>query len=303
MARVETERAARTAWRVAPENDIYQALTTDEDRARTNQHYEQPPRFFTAFTGGEWNTYSCNLWDGATTVTASQEVKLDLLARHMGLEPGMRVMDVGCGWGGPLTYLCKRYGVRGVGLTLSPLQAAYATERIARHGVDARVAVCHWRDYHDAEPLDAIYTDEVIVHFHDLTEFFRRCHALLGPQGRLVNKELHFTHPSYARLTRATYLIQEIYGHTGNYRTLADELSRLNEAGFEAVHVESIPHRHYAMTMKHWLGNMHEHREELAGLVGREFYVKFRKYLKVASIWVTSRTCSTDVVVAHKLPN
>lgn len=293
---------SRKAWSVAPEEDIYQPLTPDADKERTNVHYEQPPRFFTAFTGGEWNTYSCNLWDEATSVTESQEAKLDLLARHMELRPGMRIMDVGCGWGGPLTYLCKRYGVRGVGLTLSSRQAEYANARIARHDVDARVVECHWRDYVDPEQFDAIYTDEVIVHFHDLTGFFSRCHALLGPAGRMVNKELHFTHPSYARLTRATYLIQEIYGYTGNYRTLADELGRLHEAGFEAAHIESIPHRHYAVTMKHWLSSMHAHRDELIGLVGQSFYLKFRKYLKVAEMWVTSRTCTTDVIVAHKLP-
>src|SRR5262245_56360593 len=294
--------AARRGWRVTPEEDIHQALTTEEDKERTNVHYEQPPRFFTALTGGEWNTYSCNLWDRATTVTESQEAKLDLLARHMELEPGMRIWDVGCGWGGPITYLGQRYRVRGVGLTLSPTQAAYANERIARQGVDARVVECHWRDYRDAESFDAIYTDEVIVHFHDLTEFFARCHALLRPTGRMVNKELHFTHPSYARLTRATYLIQQIYGYTGNYRTLAEELGRLHDAGFEASHIDSIPHRHYAMTMKHWLTNMHEHRAELVGLVGRPFYLQFRRYLKVAALWVTSRASSTDVVVAHKLP-
>ncbi|HEU5323398.1 MAG TPA: class I SAM-dependent methyltransferase [Methylomirabilota bacterium] len=302
MTSSDPGKASRTGWRVAPDEDIYQALTTEEDRARTNVHYEQPPRFFTAFTGGEWNTYSCNLWDHATSVTESQEAKLDLLARHMQLAPGMRIMDVGCGWGGPLAYLCQRYRVRGVGLTLSPRQAEYARERIARHRVEARVVECHWRDYEDPETFDAIYTDEVIVHFHDLSEFFARCHALLRPAGRLVNKELHFTHPSYARLTRSTYLIQQIYGYTGNYRTLADELGRLHDAGFETAHVESLPHRHYGMTMKHWLANLHAHREELVHLVGPAFYLRFRKYLKVARMWVTSRTCSTDVVVAHKLP-
>jgi cyclopropane-fatty-acyl-phospholipid synthase len=298
----DASKTARRPWSVAPEQDIYQALTTDEDKERTNVHYERPARFFTAFTGGEWNTYSCNLWDGATTVTEAQEAKLDLLAKHMEIGPGMRIMDVGCGWGGPLTYLCKKYGVRGVGLTISSTQARFARERIARHGVDARIVECHWRDYEDGEKFDAVYTDEVIVHFHDLDEFFKRCHDLLQPAGRMVNKELHFTHTSYARLTRATYLIQEIYGFTGNYRTLSEELRLLYDAGFEAAHVESIPHRNYALTMKHWLANMHAHRDELIELVGREFYLKFRKYLKVADMWVTSRTCSTDVIVAHKLP-
>ncbi len=289
-------------FQVKPEEDIYQELTTEEDKERTNVHYEQPPRFFTAFTGGEWNTYSCNIWDDATTVTESQEAKLDLFAHYMQLKPGMRIMDVGCGWGGPLTYLCKKYNVQGVGLTLSSKQAEFARARIAKHGVDAQIVQQHWREYQADQPFDAIYTDEVIVHFHNLDEFFAKCHSLLIPDGRMVNKELHFTHPDYARLTRATYLIQEIYGFTGNYRTLAEELGLVYKAGFEVRHIHGIPQVNYGKTFKYWLSNMHENRQELIDLVGHDFYIKFRKYLKVAEIWVTSRTITIDMVVSQKLP-
>lgn len=96
-----------------PEQQLYQPLTTEEDHTRTNLHYEQPPEFFQRITGGEWNVYSCNLWDRARTDTESQEAKLDLLAELMELRSGQRILDIGCGWAGPLTYLCKTYGVRG----------------------------------------------------------------------------------------------------------------------------------------------------------------------------------------------
>src|SRR5687768_8297014 len=101
----------------SPDQELYQARTVDEDRERTNGHYEQPVEFFLTMTGGEWNVYSANLWDAhISSVTESQEAKLDLLAEAMQLKPGQRIMDVGCGWGGPLVYLCKKYGVSGVGL-------------------------------------------------------------------------------------------------------------------------------------------------------------------------------------------
>jgi len=91
---------------VRPEHQLYHDYTTDVDQARTNVHYEQPPEFFLLITGGEWNVYSANLWDpGTADDTASQEAKLDLIARLAGLEKGMRLIDVGCGWAGPLTYL------------------------------------------------------------------------------------------------------------------------------------------------------------------------------------------------------
>ncbi|TMC46258.1 MAG: hypothetical protein E6J20_21265, partial [Chloroflexi bacterium] len=94
---------------VIPEHQLYHAYSVEEDRHRTNVHYEQPAEFFTLITGGEWTVYSCNLWDeGTADDTASQEAKLELIARLAGLSPGMRLLDVGCGWAGPLTYLSTR---------------------------------------------------------------------------------------------------------------------------------------------------------------------------------------------------
>src|SRR5262245_9701665 len=127
-----------------PERQLYQAYSTEEDIRRTNLHYEQPVEFFYQVTGGEWNVYSCTLWDDAKTETEAQERKLDQLAELLDLKPGQRIMDVGCGWGGPLVYLCTKYGVRGVGLTLSALQKQAADQRIARYGANAEVIVCHW---------------------------------------------------------------------------------------------------------------------------------------------------------------
>src|SRR5205823_4876414 len=77
----------------APDQELFQRYSNQEDAARTNIHYEQPREFFYAITGGEWNVYSCNLWTDATTDTESQEAKLDLLARLMELKPGQRILD------------------------------------------------------------------------------------------------------------------------------------------------------------------------------------------------------------------
>src|SRR6202043_2725637 len=99
---------------IRPEHQLYHSYTTEVDQTRTNVHYEQPPEFFLLITGGEWNVYSANLWDpGTEDDTASQQAKLDLIARLAGLEKGMRLIDVGCGWAGPLTYLCDTYGLTG----------------------------------------------------------------------------------------------------------------------------------------------------------------------------------------------
>jgi cyclopropane-fatty-acyl-phospholipid synthase len=276
-------------------------LSTAEDRERTNVHYEQPPAFFNLITGGEWNVYSCNIWSNATTDTESQEAKLDLLARLMGLKPGQRILDVGCGWAGPLVYLSKKYGVQGVGLTLSPTQKEYADRRIAEHGADVEVIERHWQEYEDERGFDAIYTDEVIVHFADLGGFFAKAHSLLRPGGRFVNKELHFVNSRYKQLTPTGAFVDEIYGLTGNYRTLGEELTLLDQHGFALRAVQQIPLENYKRTAGRWLANMQEHREALQRAVGVEHYRRFRTYLRLVQRIMSGRTMSMDVIVATKL--
>lgn len=286
----------------APDQRLGQQFSAAEDKAQTNVHYEQPPAFFYAFTGGAWHTYSCNLWEtGAADDTASQEAKLDLLAEMMHLQPGQRILDVGCGWGGPLSYLSQRYGLHGVGLTLSPTQKQHAEARIARLGIDVAIHECHWQDYVDDMPFDAIYTDEVIVHFNDIAAFFQKAHALLKMGGCLLNKELHYTNSRHQELSRADVFVNEIYGLTGNYRTLGEELVLLDRTGFAQRDIRQLAMSNYRTTADHWLSNMHAHRDELKRLVGEEYYRRFRTYLKIVRKMTGLGTMTMDVVASFKV--
>ena len=285
-----------------PEHDLYQSLTVEEDQDRTNVHYEQPAEFFYRITGGEWNTYSCNLWpDDTTTDTQSQEAKLDVLAKQMQLKPGQRVLDVGCGWAGPLVYLSKTYGVEGVGLTLSPTQKQAADARIAAHGANVQVNLRHWEEYEDRAGFDAVYTDEVIVHFHHLGEFFKKVHGLLRPGGLMVNKEVHYTKREYLQLSRGEVFINEIYGFTGNYHTLHEELALVDEAGFELIWHHQIAQEEYRQTLSRWLSNQHANRDRLIELVGKDTYDRFRIYLKLVRAGFNTSVVTIDVMTARKV--
>jgi len=284
-----------------PEQQFYQSYSAAEDKERTNVHYEQPVEFFYAVTGGRWNVYSSNVYDGATTNTEAQEAKLDRMAAHMGLKPGSRILDVGCGWGGPLTYLCKKYGAVGVGLTLSSSQKKAAEARAAREGVTIEIHEMHWRDFVDTGGgFDAVYTDEVIVHFNDLGGFFVKAFEVLRPGGVMVNKELHYTHPRYSEMTRGLSLINEIYGSTGNYRPLAEELKLANDAGFEVQRIDQIPLVHYRQTMEDWVSNMWNARAQLEEMVGREYFRRFRAYLKMCLQIFRGKTMTLDIIVSRK---
>jgi cyclopropane-fatty-acyl-phospholipid synthase len=282
------------------DQQLYRQLTVEEDRQRTNTHYEQPVEFFYTLTGGEWNVYSANLWTGSESQTESQERKLDILAELMELRPGMRIMDVGCGWGGPLVYLSKKYGVRGVGLTLSSLQKAAAEERIAKHGADVTIVETHWKDYQDDEPFDVVYTDEVIVHFHDLGDFFIKVYGLLRDGGIMLNKELHLVHGRHSEMTRAMSFINEIFGSTGNYRTLAEELTLVGEAGFDLAAIRQMPLKEYQKTVDSWLANMKANRARLEELVGRDTFRRFQTYLQLCHHIHGGTRMTLDLVVSRR---
>lgn len=275
-----------------------------DDEERTNRHYAQPPEFFLAVTGGEWNKYSSNLWDtGATTQTESQEQELDLLAALARLEPGKRMVDVGCGWGGPLTYWAHHYGVSGEGITLSPGQCDSARQRAERYGVPALFTVAHWQDFEPVSPVDAVITDEVVVHFNDLAGFFRRARGWLKPGGLLVTKEMHFTSHAAAGASRGSLLISDIFGDTGNYRLLHEELAMLDDAGYELMELRQLSMENYRKTVDCWVSNLEADVERLRTLVDPAFLRQFRTYLRVirrtmalANMW------TLDIVVARPLP-
>jgi cyclopropane-fatty-acyl-phospholipid synthase len=272
---------------------FYQDLSKEEDRERTNVHYMLPPRFFTTFTGGDWHVYSCNLWGDEIAAdaldpraqTRAQESKLDAFAELLELRPGKRVLDVGCAWGGPLLYLCKKYDVTGHGITLSELQRDYAREWAARLGVRCTFEVCHWEDLATPVPFDAVMSDEAIVHVRRLEELFRKIGSLLAKDGLMVNKELHFTHPRFgSNLSRATIFINALFGGTGNYRSLADELALVNAAGFAVEEVRQIPATEYVQTLRSWRGNLFHARKELIDLVGTEVYTNYNRYLMLLQL-------------------
>lgn len=273
-----------TIAEVVPEvgNVPFPSYEIKEETERTVYHYERDPEFFLTITGGEWHTYSCSVWeDNFTTMTQAQEKKLDEMARMMCLEPGMKILDVGCGWGGPLTYMSHKYGTIGHGITISPIQIPSAKKLAAKYNADVTFELIHWQNLPEVETYDAIFTDEVIVHFNDLDGFFAKCHKILKPSGMMVNKEMHFKHSSYTQWSdRISQHVNKVYGYTGNYRSLLQELELVDKNNFSLEEVYDIPIEHYQKTMDLWLKYMFDNRDRLKEITTPQVYKEFRAYLK-----------------------
>ncbi|MFK2877174.1 cyclopropane fatty acyl phospholipid synthase [Rhodanobacter hydrolyticus] len=138
-------------------------------------HYDLGNDLFQAMLG-KWLVYSCGYWAQADNLDDAQEAKLDLVCRKLGLQPGQRVLDIGCGWGEALKYAAERYGVSGVGITVSEQQAEFARELCKGLPIEIRL-----QDYHEIdEPFDAVYSIGMFEHvggrnYRAYFETVRRC--------------------------------------------------------------------------------------------------------------------------------
>jgi len=141
------------------------------------RHYDIGNDLFHRMLGRRM-VYSCGYWREAHDLDAAQEAKLDLVCRKLGLRPGMRVLDIGCGWGEALQYAAQRYGVSGVGVTISREQAEYARRLCDGLPIEIRL-----QDYREIdEPFDRIFSIGMFEHvgvrnYRHYFELARRCLA------------------------------------------------------------------------------------------------------------------------------
>lgn len=254
----------------------------ERDARAVRHHYDVSNDFFRLFLD-ESMTYSCAIFSrGAGTLEEAQRTKLDLVCRKLALRPDERVLDVGCGWGSFALHAAREYGVRVVGITLSPPQAQLARERAARAGLHERVEI-RVADYRDlrGERYDAIASIGMVEHVGEsqIDVYARQLAGLLEPDGRLLNHGI-------ARLRQG--LPEEAGAFTQRY-VFPDgvplQLSRvqlaLERAGFETVHVEGFGQDYYD-TLSEWIRRLDANRERARELVGEERLRVWRLYLRGA---------------------
>jgi cyclopropane-fatty-acyl-phospholipid synthase len=152
------------------------------------RHYDLGNDLYRAMLGKRL-VYSCGYWRDATDLDAAQEAKLDLVCRKLGLRAGMRVLDIGCGWGEGLKFAAERYGVRGVGVTVSREQAEYARELCAGLPIEIRL-----QDYRELDASDGgfervfslgMFEHVGVRNYAEYLDVARRCIAPDAPDGGL----------------------------------------------------------------------------------------------------------------------
>ena len=244
--------------------------TRGRDADAVSHHYDVGNDFYRLFLG-ETMTYSCGYWpDASIGLDGAQTAKYDLICRKLGLRPGMRLLDVGCGWGGMVLHAAQHYGVEAVGITLSREQQDLARARVAAAGFDDRIEV-RYQDYRDVgdEPFDAISSIGMFEHVGvgRSREYFEHLHALLAPGGRLLNHAISRPQPAKKpAMDRHSFIARYVFPD-GELIEVGTTVSAMQSLGLEVRDVESL-REHYARTLRAWVTNLEANWEEAVRLVG-----------------------------------
>ncbi|MEN8707421.1 MAG: class I SAM-dependent methyltransferase [Nocardioides marinisabuli] len=239
----------------------------DRDAGVISHHYDVSNAFYRHVLGPSM-AYTCAVYpDADATLEQAQAEKFDLVCRKLGLRPGMRLLDVGCGWGGMVRHAAEHYGVRALGVTLSREQAAYAREAIEADGLSHLAQVRH-SDYRDVAEggFDAISSIGMTEHVgvRNLPAYFTFLREHLRDGGRLLNHCIT-RHDNVRRETGA--FIDRYVFPDGELIGSGTIITQAQDAGLEVVHEENL-RRHYALTLRDWCANLVEHWDECVAEVG-----------------------------------
>jgi cyclopropane-fatty-acyl-phospholipid synthase len=273
--------------------------SAERDTAAIRYHYDVGNAFYRLWLD-ERMVYSCGYFrtDDAS-LDEAQLAKLDLVLDKLGLRDGMRLLDIGCGWGGLLFRAAERADVEAVGITLSERQHAHVVEEIAARGLGGRVRV-ELMDYRSApvqlDRFDRIASVGMAEHvgLARIGEYFAAAGALLAPGGLFLN---HAITAQPSRRQRSGLMLGGPLGAVvqtrsfidayvfpdGELLSLAQMLDAAQAAGFEVRDVESL-RPHYARTLRHWVRRLEEHWQEAVAATNEAVARTWRLYMAGAAL-------------------
>lgn len=229
----------------------------ERDAEAISHHYDVSNEFYEHVLGPSM-TYTCAIFPTEdATLEEAQDHKYDLICRKLGLEPGQRLLDIGCGWGGMVRHAARHYGAKVLGVTLSREQATWAQEEIKKQGLDDLAEVRH-SDYRDVDEADFDAVSSIGLTEHigiaNYPAYFGFMWDRLKPQGRMLNHCI--TRNDNRRHTTGAFIDRYVFpdGELAGSGTI---VSAIEDTGFEVQHHENI-RLHYARTLAGWCRNLAE---------------------------------------------
>ncbi|HEX2130276.1 MAG TPA: cyclopropane-fatty-acyl-phospholipid synthase family protein [Actinophytocola sp.] len=271
------------------------------DREAIAHHYDVSNRFY-GWVLGPSMAYTCAVYpEAGASLEEAQWTKHDLVARKLGLREGMRLLDVGCGWGGMVMHAARHYGVRALGVTLSRKQAEWGQKAIAEAGLTELAEVRHL-DYRDVAEtgFDAVSSIGLTEHIGKarLPEYFRSLHSLLRPGGRLLNHCI--TRPDNSQPSKVGGFLNRYVFPDGELESPGHLVSAMHDNGFEVRHEENL-REHYASTLQAWCANLDTHWDDAVREVGTARARVWRLYLAGSRLGFERNTVQLHQILGVRL--
>jgi cyclopropane-fatty-acyl-phospholipid synthase len=250
------------------------------DRAAISHHYDLSNEFYGLILD-ETMAYSSAYWRKAPgtagyTLADAQRDKLSLICRKVGLEPGMSLLDVGCGWGSLSLHAAEAFGAQVTGVTISAEQKAYIDEQVRQRGLEDRVTIL-LQDYREVVGRwDAVASVEMGEHVGQAN--YPEYAAVLAGSVRRGGRVLVQQMSRRGRYPGGGPFIESFIAPDMHMRPVGETVDLIEGAGLEVRDVHGL-REHYVWTVDAWMENFTEHRAALQALVGEEAMRVWELYL------------------------
>jgi cyclopropane-fatty-acyl-phospholipid synthase len=267
------------------------------DADAIHHHYDVSNRFYSWVLGPSM-AYTCAVFPTAdTSLEQAQDEKFDLVCRKLGLQPGMRLLDVGCGWGGMVMHAVKNYGVTAIGVTLSEQQALWGQRIIEDAGLAGQAQI-RFSDYRNVPEsgFDAISSIGLTEHIGraNYPSYFSFLYGKLRPEGRLLNHTITRPNDAWVSHFRRSFINRYVFPD-GELSGPAQIMTAMNSAGFEIRHEENL-REHYALTLKHWCENLEVHWDDAVAEAGMGTARVWRLYMAASRLGF-----AIDMIQLHQM--
>ncbi len=269
------------------------------DRRSVSHHYDVGNEFYERVLGPAM-TYSCALFaEPDHSLQAAQSAKHELICGKLALEPGMRLLDIGCGWGSMVRHAARHHGVEAVGVTISHEQADWARRQVEREGLSDRVEIrlADYREVNDG-PYDAISSVGMSEHVgeENLTTYFDVITRLISDRGRVLNHAISRPPGSPAGIGDRTFVGRYVFPD-GALIEVGRLISAMQSAGLEAVHMENL-REHYALTLREWVANLEANWDDCVRLAGPGRARIWRLYMAGSALGFEAGRIAVNQVLA-----
>ncbi|OZM74507.1 SAM-dependent methyltransferase [Amycolatopsis antarctica] len=273
------------------------------DSSAISHHYDLSNAFYQllldesmAYSSGYWTSADWSSGEPGGTLEQAQWDKLDMICRKLALRPGMRLLDVGCGWGSLLIHAAKHHGVHAVGVTLSAEQLEHVRGRVEANDLGDQVEVRR-QDYRalDDAPFDAIGSIEMGEHVGEdnYPTYTATLHRMLKPGGRLVLQQMS----RGANAPGGGAFIERYIAPDMTMRPIGRTLGHLEGAGFEVRDVHAM-REHYVPTVRAWLDTLERRWDDAVALIGETGARVWRLYLVGGALAFEENRMGVDQIMA-----